>query len=178
MKKLLTNLSLFVALGIGLVNPEYAKASNNLAKCFDNNVKYQALAHYEMEKSNYYLVNVISTPTNLQRNVVKVEPNGNCSIIVKQEQLLFYPLSNFLGKEIAYNLLTSKYLTLIKKLGSAEALSEALLDELEADSPNIFFEEHIEVLEKLGVDLKLDIAPIVVVGEEGVPGHPELQHLK
>ena len=176
--KAITKLALFMALGIGLVNPNYAKANNNLAQCFDNNINYKSLAHYEAKESNYYLVDIISTPTNSQRNVVKVEPNGNCSIVVKEEQLLFYPLTNFLGKEIAHNLLTSRYLTLIEEHGSPEALSEALLDELEADSPNIFFEEDIEILEKLGVDLKLDIAPIVVVGEEGVPGHPELQHLK
>ena len=43
----ITKLSLFMALGIGLVNAEYAKANNNLAQCFNNNVKYEILAHYE-----------------------------------------------------------------------------------------------------------------------------------
>ncbi len=135
MNKILTNISLSIALGISLINSEYAKASSNLAQCFNKNIRYETLAHYEMEQSNYYLVALISSPTNVERNVLKVESNGNCLIVVEQEQIDFYPLSNFLGQEIAHNLLTSRYLTLIEELGSAEALSEALLDELEADSP-------------------------------------------
>jgi|GEM_PF-3905382 len=178
MKKTIAKISLFLALGMGLINTPYAQADDNLSKCFDANTKYEMLAHYEAEKSDYYLINIISTSIELTRNLIRVDNRKNCLIVVGGIDIYDYPLSNFVEKEIAHNLLTSRYLTLLEQYGSPEALSEALLAELEADSPNIFFEEDIEVLEKLGVDLELDTAPIVIVGEEGVPGHPQLQHLQ
>ena len=177
MNKEIAKVSLFMALGIGLINPEYAQASPDLAECFNNQVNFDILAKAQMEQADYYLVDILSFQGEPDTNVIKIERKGNCYTVVEQEQLLLYPLTNFLGKEIAENLLSSKYLTLKEQLGGTEALAEALLDELEADSPSIFFEEDIEVLEKLGVHIKGKNSSIVIVGKEGIPGHPEL-HFK
>ena len=177
-KKTIAKISLFLALGMGLIKTPYAQANSNLARCFDTNTKFEILAHYEAEKSDYYLINIISTSIELTRNLIRVDNRENCFTVVDGNDIYDYPLSNFVDREIAYNLLTSRYLTLIEQSGGKEAFTKALLAELEADSPNIFFKDNIEVLEKLGVDLKLDIAPIVIVGEEGIPGHPQLQHLQ
>ena len=178
MKKTIAKISLFLALGMGLIKTPHAQANSNLARCFETNTKYEILAHYEAEKSDYYLINLISTSIELTRNLIMVDNRKACFIVVSGSDIYDYPLSNFIEQEIAYNLLTSRYLTLIEQAGGKEAFTEALLAELEADSPNIFFEENIKVLEELGVDLQLDIAPIVIVGEEGIPGHPQLQHLQ
>ncbi len=174
----IAKLALFMALGLGLVNPEYAKANNNLAQCFDNNVKYQALAHYEAEKSNYYLVDIIFPSTGFQRNVIEIDNTGNCSAVVENNEMDYYPLSNFVSQEIAYNLLTSRYLTLIKQYGGKEAFTEALLGELDADAPHNFFEDAVIVLKRLGIDLAEETPNLVIVGEEGIPGNPHLQHLQ
>ena len=175
MKKLLTNLSLFMTLGIGLINPQYVSASNNLAQCFGNNVKHETLAHYEAEKTDYYLVKIISSVTSSQTNVIKVDSNEHCSTVVGGEEIYFYPLSNFLGKEIAYNLLTSRYLTLIEEYGGKESLTNALLGELDADSPHNFFEDTVIVLKRLGIDLEKEVPNLIIVGQEGIPGNPHLQ---
>ena len=175
MNKEIVKISLFMVLGIGLIKPEYAKASNNLAQCFNHQVNFKTLAHYKMEQSDYYLVNILSAPTIVQRNVIKVDNNGNCFTVVEPEKIGLYPLSNFLGKEIAYNLLTSRYLTLINQSGGKEAFTEALLGELDADSPHNFFEDTVIVLKRLGIDLKEKVPNLIIVGEEGIPGHPALQ---
>ncbi len=175
MKKLLTNLSLLIGLGIASINTEYVEASNNLARCFNNQVNFKTVAHYEAEKTDYYLVKIISSGTNSRTNVIKVDSNEHCSTVVGGEEIYFYPLSSFLGKEIAYNLLTSKYLTLIEQHGGKEAFTEALLGELDAASPNNFFEDTVIVLKRLGIDLKEKVPNLIIVGEEGIPGNPHLQ---
>ena len=171
----IANISLLMTLPIGLVNAEYAKASDNLAQCFNNQTKFKTLAHYEMKQSEYYLVDIFNGQINSTLNVIQINSDGNCSRVVEQEQLLFYPLSNFLSKEIAYNLLTSKYLTLIEQVGSVDSFKNGLLGELDADSPHVFFEEDVIVLKRLGIDLEEETPNLVIVGEEGIPGHPDLQ---
>ncbi|MDJ0747338.1 MAG: hypothetical protein QNJ32_28920 [Xenococcaceae cyanobacterium MO_167.B27] len=174
-KKTYAKLALFIALGTGLISPESAKASNNIAQCFSNNVKYEILAHYQIEQADYYLVEVVSLTTEFLRNVIKVDNTGNCSTVVGQKEIRLYPLSNFLGKEIAYNLLTSRYLTLIKQFGGVEPFKNAFLGSLDAASPHNFFEETVIVLKRLGIDLAKETPNLIIVGEEGIPGHPELQ---
>lgn len=178
MNKILTNISLFIALGISLINSEYTKASNNLAQCFNNNVRYETLAHYEAEKSDYYLVDIVSASTGFQRNIIEIDNTGNCSAVVENNELDYYPLSNFVDKEIAYNLLTSRYLTLIKQSGGKEAFTEALLGELDADAPHNFFEDTVIVLKQLGIDLEKEVPDLIIVGEEGIPGNPNLPELE
>ncbi len=175
MKNLLTNLSLLVALGIGAINVNDVEASSGLSQCFNPQVNFKILGKAEMQQADYYLVDIRSIPAEPNTNVIKVDREGNCSTVVEQEQMLWYPLSNFLGKEVAYNLLTSKFLTFIEQLGGTEALAEALVNELEAASPHVFFEEEVEVLQKIGIDLKRIIPSIYIVGEEGIPAHPALQ---
>ena len=175
MKKLLTNLSLLVGLGIGAINVNYAQASSSLSQCFNSQVNFKILGKAEMQQADYYLVDILSFQSAPDTNVIKVDRQGKCSTVVEQEQMWWYPLSNFLGKEVAYNLLTSKYLTLKEQLGGIEALSDALLGELEADSPKNFFEDTVIVLKRLGIDLVEKIPNIIIVGEEGIPGHPALQ---
>ncbi|MGK7895954.1 MAG: hypothetical protein AB4372_20660 [Xenococcus sp. (in: cyanobacteria)] len=175
MKKLLTNLSLFVALGIGGINVEYVEASSGLSQCFNSQVKFNILAKAEMKQSDYYLVDIIYNPRKFETNVIKVDTSGKCSTVVDSKQIGFYPLSNFLGQEIAYNLLTSRYLTLIQELGGVEALTNAILGELDADAPKNFFEDTVIVLKRLGIDLKEEVPNLIIVGEEGIPGHPNLQ---
>ncbi len=174
MKNLLTNLSLLVALGIGAINVKDVEASSGLSQCFKHQVNFKILGKAEMQQADYYLVDIRSIPAEPNTNVIKVDREGNCSTVVEQEEMFLYPLTNFLGKEIAQNLLTSKYLTLKEQLGGTEALNQALLDEIEPASPNIFFEEDIEVLQQLGINLRGITSSIVIIGEEGIPGHPEL----
>ena len=86
-KKAYAKLALFIALGTGLISPESAKASNNIAQCFSNNVKYEILAHYQIEQADYYLVDVFSLTTEFLRNVIKVDNTGNCSTVVGQKEI-------------------------------------------------------------------------------------------
>ena len=174
-KKAISKISLFTVLGIGLINPQYTKASNNLSQCSNAHVKYEILAHYQIEQADYYLVEVVSSTAAFQRNVIKVDSTGNCSTVVGQKEITLYPLSNFLGQEIAYNLLTSRYLTLIQQYGGIEPFKNALLVSLDAASPHNFFEETVRVLKRLGIDLEKETPNLVIVGEEGIPGHPQLQ---
>ncbi len=174
MKKLITSLSLFLALGYGTINIKNAEAYPAIEQCFDHQTKFSILAKTDQEQFDYYLVR-ISTQLDSYTNVIRVEKNGNCQTVVEQQQIFMYPLSNFLGKEVAHNLLTSKYLTLIEQYGGVEPLKYALLGELEADAPDIFFEDTVIVLKELGIDLAKETPNLIIVGEEGISGHPELQ---
>ena len=77
-----------------------------------------------------------------------------------------------------YYLLTSRYLTLIEEYGGKESLTNALLGELDADSPHNFFEDTVIVLKQLGIDLEKEVPDLIIVGEEGIPGNPNLPGLE
>ncbi len=175
MKKLLTNLSLFMALSIGLINPESIKANTNLAQCFKNQTRFNILAHAEMEQFDYYLIEIESTQTNINRNVVKIDTLGNCYTVIKEKEIDNYPLSNFLGERVAHNLLVSKYQTLIQNLGGKEAFMNALINELDAGVPHPFFYDEVKAMKQLGIDLEKEDSFLVIVGKEGISAHPELQ---
>ena len=174
----ISKISLFMALGTALINTQYAKANNSLARCFDNNTKYEMLAHYEAEKSDYYLVDITFASMEFQRNVIEIDKTGKCFKAVENNEMDYYPLSNFVTEKIAYNLLTSRYLSLMEKYGGKEAFKEELLAELDADAPHNFFKDEVKVLKELGIDLAKETPNLVIVGEEGIPGNPELQHLQ
>ncbi len=173
--KAIAKTSILIVLGMGLINSKYAQASTNLDKCFNNQAKINTLAHAQMREFDYYLVEIESTQIDRNRNVVKVGNSGDCYTVVKQKQIDDYPLSNFLEKEVAYNLLKSYYLTFISQLGGKQSFINALIGELDADSPHIFFKDDVEVLKQLGIDLEKIDSSLFIIGEEGIPGHPELQ---
>lgn len=174
MNKLITKISLFLTMSMSVINVQYAQASPDLTRCFSERVQFNILANAQTEQSDYYLVDLIPAPSASYTNVIKIELSGTCSVVVDQEQMFFYPLSNFLGKELAYALLTSKYSRLIQQYGGTDALADALLDELEADAPHIFFIDTVEVLKELGIDLKALDPSLFIVGAEGIQAHPEL----
>ncbi len=174
----ISKISLFMALGTALINTQYAKANNSLARCFDNNTKYERLAHYEAEKSDYYLVDITFASMELQRNVIEIDNTGKCFKVIENNAMDYYPLSNFIDKEVAYNLLRSRYLTLIEKYGGKEAFKKELFANLDADSPHIFSEQEVIVLKELGIDLAKETSRLVIIGEEGIPGNPELPPLQ
>ncbi len=177
MKKLISSLSLFLVLGYGAINTTSVKANSALLMCFYNLNKppdYSISGQAYTEDYDYYLVR-FSSEFDSYRNVIKVAKDGRCEIVLQQQQILIYPLSKFLGKEVAYSIVKSKYLKLRDELGGIEPLKNALLGELEADAPHIFFEDTVIVLKELGIDLAKETPNLIIVGEEGIPGHPELQ---
>ncbi len=177
MKKLISSLSGLMILGYGAIFPTSVKANSSLLRCFYHLNKPPA---FEISGKafgsdfDYYIIK-FSGQFDSYTNVIKIARNGSCQIAVEQQQISIYPLSNFLDPVIAHELLTSRYSALIEKSGGQQGFINALVDELDAASPHIFFEDEVKVLKELGIDLEKITSYLVVVGEEGIPGHPELQ---
>lgn len=173
MKKPIFQLLLITALEVTSLN-KMVMANPHLSNCYNSPKKINVIATANMEKFNYHLVEITNTETDFHTNVLKLDSSGNCSVVTDAKQIASYPLSNSLGQEIAHNLLTSKYLTLINELGGKKSFINALIDELDAGVPHIFFEDEVRALKELGIDLKAMDSSLFIVGAEGIEAHPEL----
>ena len=167
---------LMTILGLGSLGLEASANEQNLAKCLKERETLSSIQSSTSEgQFDYYLVNIESSERAVSYpNVLRLDRAGNCSVAVNRENLRLYPLSNFLGETVAYNLLLNKYQSIMNELGGKEAFINALIDELDAGTPHPFFYDQVEALKSLGVDLEEIDSFLVIVGEEGIPAHPEL----
>ncbi len=175
MNKYISRVLLLIALGLGNLNSQVL-ANENLARCLTNQETAKILASISDNQFSYYLLEVKPLQAESYTSVFKLDKSGQCYVAVEEQQIFSYPLSKFLDKEIAENLLFNKYQTLINDLGGKEAFINYLVEELDADTPHPFFFDEVEALERLGVNLKEIDPSLVIVGLEGIPAHPELNY--
>ena len=174
MNKFITKVLLLTAFGVGSLTYDVS-ARENLSQCLSNRETVSIQSSTSDSQSKYYLVNVQSE-TDSYPNVFRIDTEGNCHIAVNRENLRLYPLTNFLGQEIAQNLLVNKYQKIMNELGGKEAFIDALIGELDAGTPHPFFDDQLDALKKLGVNLEEIDSFLVIVGSEGIPAHPELNY--
>ena len=151
-------------------------AQNNFAGCLSSGETASIQSSTSENQVEYYLVNVQASQIESYPNVFKLNRDGSCQVAVDRQNIRSYPLTNFLGAEIAHALLVNKYQKIMNELGGKEAFVNALIDELDAGTPHPFFYDQVNALKSLGVNLEEIDSYLVIVGKEGMPAHPELNH--
>lgn len=177
MKQIIIGASLLMALGMSILENKPVEANPYLVNCFENNKpqSINTVSQVNTSQHDYYWIENYEGES-VNSLIVEIDGQGSCDRLVDSDQIGEYPLSNFLEPKLALGLIESRYTTIIQQLGGKKAFVEALVAELDADTPHVFFEDEVLVLKRLGVDLEQIDSSLFVVGEEGIDAHPELRN--
>ncbi len=159
--------------------PQYdEKIPKSLYSCLPKQIqKAELRAKTTANQTNYYLIGVYnqSQPLNqeqaplpnYQESLVSSN-DASCEIIIPKDKLGMASMTQYVPKEVAYDLSLQSRRQAIARVGGRKKYQELLLEDEQGSTPGdhtIYFPEDIWALKKLGIKLPTNIKVINNVDE-------------